>query len=91
MEELYHINYAGYAGKRVTGPHSDLFDTDNIWGNCTRALGSARNITGDISGINGTVTGLSGNANGVGLYMYTYIYIGDIAGAWKDAPIIEIK
>ena len=77
MKELYHFSYAA-ATKRVAGPHSDITNTENIWGDCTRILGSARNLTGNVSGLNGTVTGINGDATGSRLYMFRYTYFGDI-------------
>jgi hypothetical protein len=95
MKELYHFGYAT-ATKRVAGPHSDITNTENIWGDCTRMLGSARNLTGNISGLNGTVTGLNGDATGSRLYMFTYIYFGDITNlsneySLKSTTLVEVS
>jgi hypothetical protein len=79
MKELFHVQE--YTGERVTGPHSDLFDTENIWGNCTWITGSAGNLTGDVSGVHGDVGGLCGNADGIRLITAgAYMYFGDITG-----------
>jgi hypothetical protein len=92
MKELHYFDYDIH----YLGPHKNLFNTENITGNCSEIRGNARNLTGDVSNLTGDVTrlsgdisGLSGDATGVYLYMSAYAYLGDITGgAFKDLPII---
>jgi hypothetical protein len=79
MKELYHLPDLL---SRVSGPHEDITNTENITGNCTRIVGDARNLTGDVTCITGDVTGLTGDASNASLHTYERkeIYIGDITG-----------
>jgi hypothetical protein len=83
MKELYHYNNF----KRTTGPHRNLINTYNIWGDCTRIHGDAQNLTGDVTSLHGDISGLSGNAT----YCYSpddSLYIGDVANG--PATTVEI-
>ncbi len=84
MKELYHYNNF----KRTTGPHKDIINADNIWGDCTLIWGNAQHLTGDVTSLHGDVSGLSGDAT----YCYStgdFLYIGDVANG--TATSVEIK
>jgi hypothetical protein len=85
---LYH-HY--YNFKRVTGPTKDVYNADNIVGECTYIRGNAQNLTGDVSGICGDISGLCGDATNVTLYLsINYVYIGDITAMQPNTPIAEL-
>jgi hypothetical protein len=87
VKELYHY----YNFKRTTGSEEDLYNTDNIVGECTYIRGNAQNLTGDVTWICGDVTGLSGDATGIAYYSpINYVYIGDITAMQPNTPIAEL-
>jgi hypothetical protein len=94
MKGLYYFDYdiQHCDGRTVLGPRKDLFNAENITGNCGGITGSAHNITGDVSTIVGDITGLSGDCTDVYLYMHDYTYFGDITGfpGRYFATIVEI-
>ena len=75
MKELYYYENGG----RIKGHHEKLFNTKNIWGDCTNLRGNAGNLTGDVTFVRGDVTGLRGKASSVHLYMDSDIYFGDLS------------
>tara|TARA_R110000850_G_scaffold82430_7_gene177105 strand:- start:1636 stop:1911 length:276 start_codon:yes stop_codon:yes gene_type:complete len=90
MKELH---YYDDNFKQTTGPTKDLYNTDNIVGDCGDIRGNAQNLTGDVSGICGNVTGLSGDATNC----YSpgdSLYIGDVtvmrASSIAGTPTAEI-
>tara|TARA_R110000850_G_scaffold82430_7_gene177099 strand:- start:28 stop:306 length:279 start_codon:yes stop_codon:yes gene_type:complete len=91
MKELHH--YTGY--NKILGPHKDLYNTENIYGNCTHIQGNAQNLTGDVSSLSRDVTGLSGDATGIAYYsLGNYLYIGDVtamrASTIAGTPTAEV-
>ena len=88
MKELYHTNDNL---KRATGPNEDVYNTDNIDGDCTCIRGNAQNLTGDVTWLCGDVSGLSGDATGSSLfYAFDYLYIGDISAMQLNTPTAEV-
>jgi hypothetical protein len=59
---LWHFSFGAYNLDPTEGPHKDLINAENIWGNCTEIVGDARNLIGDVSRIHGDISGLSGDA-----------------------------
>tara|TARA_R110000851_G_scaffold6202_4_gene25306 strand:- start:575 stop:841 length:267 start_codon:yes stop_codon:yes gene_type:complete len=85
---LYHTNDNL---KQVIGPEEALYNTENIWGNCTGLRGNAQNLTGDVSWLHGDISGLSGDATGSSSYYPPALYIGDIAVIMRaSTPNAEI-
>ena len=87
MTELHYYYY--YTLKRTTGPHKDLYSTENIVGNCTHIWGNAQNLTGDVSWLHGDISGLSGNAT----YCFSPVnslYIGDVTLINLCVPTAEV-
>ena len=89
MTELHYYYY--HTLKRTTGPHKDLYNTENIVGNCTHIWGNAQNLTGDVSWLHGDISGLIGDATNVTLYLsVNYLYIGEVTAMLLHPPIAEI-
>jgi hypothetical protein len=61
MKELFHVQDLTFAQRNKSGPHQNLINTDNIWGDCTNIRGDASGITGDVSGLRAHVTNIWGN------------------------------
>ena len=73
MKELHYYNNF----KRTTGSEEDLYNTENIVGNCTGLQGNAQNLTGDVSRLHGDISGLSGDATNC-FSPWSDLYIGDV-------------
>tara|TARA_R110000850_G_C9695472_1_gene439495 strand:+ start:270 stop:530 length:261 start_codon:yes stop_codon:yes gene_type:complete len=75
--------------KRTTGPNKDLYNTENIVGECTHMRGNAQNLTGDVSGLHGDISGLCGDATGYFSYSNTIMF-GDVTAIYSHIPIAEV-
>jgi hypothetical protein len=88
MKILYHYT-SGIHNK--LGPHKNITNTYNIWGNCTGITGSAHNLIGDVSGLIGSVTGLSGDATDVAVYFRNSIFVGEVTRLVNIHPTATYK
>jgi hypothetical protein len=98
MKELYYYNCTDLHTRKVLGPYENLFNAENIWGNCTDLHGNAQHITGDVTGITGDVSCLTGDTSNVSFYPHTSeLYIGDISSlyetvsAYSIIPTVEVN
>jgi hypothetical protein len=91
MKELYHYDDIQGCENRARGPHRNLYNADNITGDCTGIFGDAKNIWGDVSRIWGDVSGISGEIKAI-RYFYVTGLIGDMSIQTNDdnIPALEI-
>jgi|TARA_R110000851_G_scaffold6202_6_gene25311 hypothetical protein len=89
MKELHH--YTGY--NKILGTNNNLYNTDNIYGDCTHMRGNAQNLTGDVTGLHGDISGLSGDATDscITFDIIAGILIGDVTQVgYNVLPIAEV-